>query len=97
MHNMSYVKANITLPLTFLKEDKQFIAYSPALDLSACGKTLAEARQRFGEAAILLLEELHKKGTLEEVLAGLGWGKKNTAFIPPVVIGQESYTLSARA
>ncbi|MEK7099087.1 MAG: hypothetical protein AAB916_01055 [Patescibacteria group bacterium] len=88
---MSKVSAQLQLPVAFLKEDKQFIAYSPVLDLSACGKTLTEARQLFGEAAILLLEELHKKGTLEEVLAGLGWGKKDTAFIPPLVIGQESY------
>ena len=91
------MQANITLPLTFLKEDKQFIAYSPALDLSACGKTLEEARRRFGEAALLFIEELHKRGTLEEVFADLGWHKRDSAFVPPLIIGQESYTIPARA
>lgn len=94
---MVKVRAELQLPVTFLKEDKQFIAYSPALDLSACGKTLAEARKRFGEAAALLIEELHKKGTLEEVFAGLGWSKKDSRFVPPLVIGQEQYRIPVHA
>ena len=94
---MPKVRADITLQITLLKEDKQFIAYSPALDLSACGKTLEEARRRFGEAALLFIEELHKKGTLEEVFGGLGWRKKDSAFVPPLVVGQENYTIPAYA
>lgn len=96
---MAKVRAELQLSVTFLKEDKQFVAYSPALDLSACGKTLEEARRRFGEAALLFVEELQKKGTLEEVFAGLGWRKrkKDSVFIPPLVVGQENYTIPAYA
>ncbi len=94
---MSKARADITLSVTLLKEGEQFIVYSPALDLSACGKTLEEARRRFGEAAMLFIEELHKKGTLEEVFGGLGWRKKDSGFVPPLVVGQENYTIPAYA
>jgi len=91
------VRADIQLPVTFLKEGSQFIAYSPALDLSTCGKTLEEARRRFGEAVSLFMHELHVKGALDEVLEGLGWQKKRSSFVPPVMIGQEAYTIPAYA
>lgn len=94
---MAKVRADLKLSVTYLKEDKQFVAYSPALDLSACGKTLEEARRRFGEAALLFVEELEKKGTLEEVFVGLGWRKKDSVFIPPLVVGHENYTIPAYA
>ncbi len=70
---MAKVKTDLNLSVTFLKEGDQFVAYAPALDLSTCGKTLEEARRRFGEAAVLFVDELHRKGTLNEVLFGLGW------------------------
>ena len=81
---MAKVKAGLNLSITFLKEGDQFVAYAPALDLSTCGETLEEARRRFGEAAMLFVQELHRKGTLNEVLAGLGWrqtGKDSPFFL----------------
>ena len=65
---MAKVRADLTLTVSFLKEGKQFVAYSPALDFSTCGKTLEEARRRFAEAAFLFIQELHRKGTAQEVL-----------------------------
>mgnify|MGYP001566359440 CR=1 FL=1 len=94
---MAKVQADLKLSVTFLKEDEQFIAYSPALDLSTCGKTLEEARNRFGEAAFLFIQELHKKGTSEEVLTNLGWKKRDSSFVPPVVVGQEEQKIPAHA
>ena len=86
-----------TLQVTFLKEGDQFVAYSPSLDLSTCGETLEEARRRFGEAALLFVQELDKKGTREQVLSGLGWEQKNSSFIPPLVVGQENFSVPLRA
>ena len=43
------------LPVLFLKEDKMFVAYSPALDLSTCGKTFEEAKKNFGQAMDIFL------------------------------------------
>lgn len=93
---MVKVHANFKLSVTFLKEGRQFIAYSPALDLSTCGKTLDVARQRFAEASLLFFQELRREGTLEEVLTGLGWTKRNESFTPPLVVGQETHTVPVR-
>lgn len=93
---MAKIRADFKLSVTFLKEGKQFIAYSPALDLSTCGKTLEEARRRFAEASLLLLQELHRRGSTEEVLTGLGWKKGRESFTPPLVVGQEIHLVPAR-
>ena len=58
----------ITLPVSFLKEGSSYVAYTPALDLSSCGKTLKEAKKMFAESVQLFFEELEKMGTTEEVL-----------------------------
>lgn len=82
------------LPVTFLREDGQFVAYSPALDLSTCGDSFERAQERFAEVAQLFFEEAHKMGTLEDVLLDLGWTKKDRQLTPPVVVAQESQMVS---
>lgn len=86
------MKAN--LPVIFFKEKGQFVAYTPALDLSTSGKTLAQAEQRFVEAAKIFLEECHAMGTLNEVLQELGWEKKRSAWVPPVVVPKSAHVVS---
>jgi len=66
------------------------VAYSPALDLSTCGHDLEEAKKMFSEAVEIFFEELTEKGTLDEVLLGLGWTKKDDEIVPPMLIAQES-------
>jgi predicted RNase H-like HicB family nuclease len=74
------------LPVIILREGKSFIAYTPALDLSTSGKTFDEAKRRFEEVVRIFFEELSDKGTLEEVLLGLGWEKVRKEFQPPVQV-----------
>jgi predicted RNase H-like HicB family nuclease len=74
------------LPVNILREGKNFIAYTPALDLSTSGKTFEEAKKRFEEVVIIFFEELSQKGTLEEVLLGLGWEKVKEELQPPVQV-----------
>jgi len=63
---MAIIEAKI--PVLFFKEDKKVIAYSPALDLSTCGDTEKQARKRFAEAVDIFITEIHKMGTVEDVL-----------------------------
>lgn len=79
-----------SLPVMFLREGKQFVAYTPALDLSAAGNTFAQAQKHFAEAVTILVEECQRMGTLDEVLEGLGWKKRKKEWFPPVVIAHES-------
>ena len=76
------------LPVSFLREADQFVAYTPALDLSTSGTTLEEAKKNFTEAVGIFFDEIVEMGTFEDVLLVLGWKKHNQDFIPPVVISQ---------
>jgi predicted RNase H-like HicB family nuclease len=80
------VNVNLSVPLMVFKEDSQFIAHSPFLDLSACGKTFEEAESQFEEAATLLIEELIKKGKLDQCLQSLGWKKVRKQWTPPTIV-----------
>lgn len=88
---MKHLKAiTASLSVTFFKEREQIVAFSPALDLSTCGNTFQEARERFAEAADLFIEESVKMGTLEQVLLSCGWVKEprpQPHWIPPQIIG----------
>ena len=81
---------NINLPVSILREGKRFIAYTPALDLSTSGKSHEEAKERFKEVVSIFIEEVIKKGTLEEVLGDLGWKNIRTKWVPPTLVSQES-------
>jgi predicted RNase H-like HicB family nuclease len=80
---------NIQLTVSIIKEGKQYIAYTPALDLSTCGKSKKEAEKLFGEAVDIFFQELIQKGTLEKVLADLGWKKVKTQWAPPEIISTD--------
>jgi len=74
------------IPVLFFEEGDKVIAYSPAFDLSSCGDTEEEARNRFTEAAAIFLGEITEMGTLNEVLEECGWHKapKKDEWHPPV-------------
>ena len=79
------------LRVEFLREGKMYIAYSPALDLSTCGKTFQEAKKNIKEAVGLFFEECEKDGNLKEVLESLGWIKSNkNGLEPPIYVGQDN-------
>jgi hypothetical protein len=68
------IKITGTIPLCFMKEKKSFIAFSPALDLSTCGRTFKEAKNNFAEALEILFEECTAMGTFKQVLTSKGMG-----------------------
>jgi hypothetical protein len=98
------IKNNLQLQLqvSFIKEGNKFIAHSPALDISTSGDSLDQAKKRFEELSAYFLEECVKMGTLEDVLVGLGWHKKdnnqttNENWVPPTIVGQESHQVKIR-
>lgn len=72
------------------REGDMFVAYTPALDLSSCGRTYKEAVVNCEKAADIFFRECIKDGTLGEVLASLGWQrlvKPKGAWLPPQVVG----------
>jgi len=83
------VRFAFSVPVNFFREGKTFIAYSPVLDLSTSGGSFEEAKKRFREVVGIFFEELIKKGTLDEVLSGLGWQKKRREWLPPALIATQ--------
>ncbi len=80
----------INLPVTILKENKRFVAYTPALDLSTSGRTYKEVKKRFEEVVQIFIEELIKNHTLDQVLRDLGWREVQKKWQPPVVVAHET-------
>lgn len=79
------------MPVTLIEEGDTVIAYTPALDLSSCGKTHNDAKRMFGEAVRMFFDDLVENDTVDEVLMGLGWRKdaQQASWVPPK-ISQES-------
>lgn len=79
----------ILLPLTIKiiidkrSKDAPFVAYTPELDVTSCGFTEEKARKNLQEAITIVLEEVKKKGKLNELLEDLGFQKEKHQWIPP--------------
>lgn len=89
MSRASASKLDVSLPVIILREGKYFIAHSPVLDLSTSGKSFEEVKKRFVEVVDIFFEELIQMGTLDEVLADLGWQKVQKRWQPPTLVAQE--------
>lgn len=87
---MKKINFQASLPVTFLREGEQFVAYTPALDLSTSGNTFEQAKKRFSEIVGIFFEECLIMGTLESVLSDLGWNKQNSEWNPPTVVAQDT-------
>ncbi len=81
----------ITLPLTIKiiidkrSKDAPFVAYTPEVDVASCGPTEEKARQNLQQAVKIVLEEIYKKGKIEEFLQESGFQKEKQQWIPPRV------------
>ena len=80
----------MSLPVVLLKEGRTFIAYTPALDLSASGSTAERAKKNFETTLRLFTEELVEAGTTDAVLREMGWVKQERQWQPPVEVRQVS-------
>ena len=90
---MKKVSLHFQVPVSFLKEKKRFIAYSPVLDLSTSGKTFEQAKKRFEEASNIFFEEIVEMGTMDDVLINLGWVKFQKTWQPPLTVGQSTQSV----
>lgn len=81
----------ILLPLTIKiiidkrSKDAPYVAYTPEVDVASCGPTEEKARQNLQQAVKIVLEEIHKKGKIEEFLRESGFQKEKQRWIPPRV------------
>lgn len=76
------------VPFEILKENGLFIAYCKPLDLVTQGKSFEEAKSRFEKLVPVIIDDLHKRGTLDEVLTELGWKKVVRTWTAPIKVGE---------
>ena len=72
------------LQLAIFREGKTYVAFAPALDLVAQGRSVREARKHFEEVFNIYLEETMSKGTLEKDLIRCGWEREAGSIHPPL-------------
>ena len=83
--NISKEKINSELAIFLFKEDDNYIAYSPALDLSGYGKTEEEARDSFNIVLKEYFDYCINEGTLYQDLKSHGWNiKQHTVETPKI-------------
>ncbi len=87
---MASKKFSFSLPVVITKQNKRYVAYTPALDISTSGKSEKDVKAKFAELANIFLEEIHEAGTVKEVLTELGWKKIEKRWTPPQVISTKS-------
>ena len=75
----------LNLPVSFITEGDQIVAYTPALDISTSGKNEAEATANFNELVQIFFKDLIENNTMDVVLTELGWQKIEKQWNPPVV------------
>ena len=83
-------KLLFNLPVLITKQNKRFVAYTPALDISTSGKSEKDVKKKFVELANIFLEEIIEKKTVNDVLSELGWKKVQKSWAPPKIISSES-------
>ena len=88
--------SSVALQVLFLREKEYFIAYAPALDLSAYGESMEEAMKAFEDVLSIFLEDVTSKGTLDELLQNLGWDRadEDSRWVPPYIVSQQSKEIS---
>ncbi|MGE5399602.1 MAG: hypothetical protein ACM3S2_04305 [Ignavibacteriales bacterium] len=77
----------VDVQIFMIKKGDFYVAYAPALELSAYGTTMEEAQEDFGQVLRIFLEETTEAHTLTDVLLDLGWKlqrKPVTRYTPPV-------------
>jgi len=81
----------VSLSVLLGKEGDYYIAYCPALDLSAYGRSEKEAKASFETSLNIFFEEAVKNGTLEKLLLRLGWTLRQAPEVkyePPEFAGK---------
>lgn len=68
------------------KEGGMYVAYTPELDVSSCGRTKEKAQKNLLEAMRLFLEEAEKMGTLRQILEEAGYVRHNRKWEGPKLV-----------
>ncbi|MGC9945106.1 MAG: hypothetical protein ABSF64_01815 [Bryobacteraceae bacterium] len=78
------------------REGETYVAYVPALDLSSCGVTDAEARRNIRDAVRGFLAASADFGTLDENLTESGYELEGDGWRPPEFVSVDHLATSMK-
>ena len=84
---------SFNLPVVITKQNKRFVAYTPALDIATSGRSEKDVKAKFIELANIFLEEIMEANTANDVLSELGWTKVQKKWTPPRIVSSQSIGL----
>ena len=77
------------------KEGRTYVAYSPVLDVSSCGRSAVKAKENLQEAVEGFLEAARVHGTLARILREAGFTKAGrTMWTEPKLVSVEETRVS---
>ena len=84
-----------------IKEQGAYTAFAPALDLTTCGNSIADAQRMAREVLDIFFDELAAMGTTQQVLEELGWTtverRGELHWQPPQLVGRSIQAISVPA
>ena len=88
---------NIQFTVQIFKEGRQFVAYTPELDVSSCGPNIDKAQKNLLEAVRLFTQEAQKIGTLGQILEESGFIKHKQTLQSPRYVATTRATVPLTA
>lgn len=76
-------KLEVILTVALFKEDKYYVAYCPALELSTYATNMEKVKREFTKELDIFFKETIRKATLERLLLKYGWTLQMKEFRPP--------------
>ncbi len=86
--------SQITFTTQLWREGRTYVAYTPELDISSCGRTLVQAKRALRDAVSLFLEESAERGVLGDILSEAGFEKRGKTYRSRRVLVREKVRLS---
>ncbi len=76
----------ITIKILYESEakDAPYVAYIPEFDVSSCGKTEEEAKINAKQVLEIVLEEVKKRGQLDDFLKEAGFSTQKSNLFPKI-------------
>lgn len=88
---------DIAFSVPVWKEGANYVAYSPELNISSCGKSASQAKKQLREAPSLFIEEAARVGTLEEIVAESGFERRGKTSRQRPILAREKMRLTLPA
>jgi predicted RNase H-like HicB family nuclease len=84
----------LTFTIQIFQEGRTYVAYTPELDVSSCGRTLDDARTNLGDAVRGFLKSASRMGTLDAILEEAGFVRARGRWSTPPMVTLDRFSVA---